>query len=95
VVNADWFRFFLSDRKLKFKLKPPNAPKNLFSDWGTLQRGAPQGVCPRDLWFRVFLSDRKLKLKLKPHNVPKNLFSDWGTLQQRAPQGSVLGTHGS
>jgi hypothetical protein len=42
-VMADWFRYYLTNRQQKVKIRSPNSTKNFFSDWGTMKHGVPQG----------------------------------------------------
>jgi hypothetical protein len=42
-VTADWFKSYLINRRQKVEIKSRNATQNVFSDWGTLKHGIPQG----------------------------------------------------
>jgi hypothetical protein len=47
-VAAKWFRFSVTGRKQKVKVKPPNNTQTFFSNWGAIKHGVLQGSV---LWF--------------------------------------------
>jgi hypothetical protein len=42
-VTADWFKSYLTNIRQKVEIKSCNAIQNVFSDWGTVKHGVPQG----------------------------------------------------
>jgi hypothetical protein len=42
-ATANWFRFYLTNRKLKIEIISPNATQSTYSNWGTTEHGVPQG----------------------------------------------------
>jgi len=47
-------------------VKSPNTTKNLFSAWGTLKRGVPQGSILGLLVFITYLNDVPLRINSEP-----------------------------
>jgi hypothetical protein len=54
-VNADSFKSYLTNRRQKVEIKSRNATQNVFSDWGTLKHGVPQGSILGHLLFVIYI----------------------------------------
>ena len=50
-VSEVWFRSCSINERQKFEITLLNSSQNVFSDWGTLKHGVPQGSIPVPLLF--------------------------------------------
>jgi hypothetical protein len=53
-VSEDWFRSYLANSRQKVAVISPNSTQNVFSGWGTLQPGVPQGSILGPLLFIIY-----------------------------------------
>ena len=58
-----WFRDYLSDRKLRVRCKPTSVGHDVVSDTYDILYGTPQGSCLRPLIFLIFCNDLSLHLE--------------------------------
>ena len=72
----DWFKSYLSDRKLRLKCRTADSGKEIKSNWHPVDVGAPQGSCLGPLIFLIFVNDLHLNL-LHTNSI---LFADDTTL---------------
>ena len=72
----DWFKSYLSDRKLRLKCRTADSSKEIKSNWHHVDVGAPQGSCLGPLIFLIFVNDLHLNL-LHTNSI---LFADDTTL---------------
>ena len=56
-IAHDWFRSYLSDRKMRVKCYVSSTGKTAFSDYVDVTYGAPQGSCLGPLIYLVFTND--------------------------------------
>ena len=72
----DWFRSYLSNRKIQVKCKPTSTGQTEASEEYPLEYGTPQGSCLGPLIFLIFCNDLRLNLQYM-HSVQ---FADDTTL---------------
>jgi hypothetical protein len=51
--TADWFRSYLSNRKQRVEVKSSNASNIIYSNWGRVKQGAPQGSVLGPIFFNI------------------------------------------
>ena len=75
-IVLDWFRSYLSDRKIRVKCKPTSTGQTQTSEEYPIEYGAPQGSCLGPLLFLIFCNDLRFNLEFL-HSVQ---FADDTTL---------------
>ena len=59
----DWFRSYLSNRKIRAKCKPTSTGQTETSEEYPIEYGMPQGSCLEPLIFLIFCNDLRLNLQ--------------------------------
>ena len=54
-IALDWFRSYLSGRKMRLKCQAGKTKAQTYSDWYEINHGTPQGSCLGPLLFLVIL----------------------------------------
>jgi hypothetical protein len=65
-VTADWFKFYLTNRRQKVEIKPHIATQNVFCDWGTLIHWSFPRINSRAFIIYVNNLPRKINSISKP-----------------------------
>jgi hypothetical protein len=61
---ANWFRFYLTNRKQKVEIKPSSATPNFFSNWGTVTYGVTQWSILGPFHFVTYINDLHSTIKI-------------------------------
>jgi hypothetical protein len=72
-ITIDWFRSYLTNRRQKVEIKSPRSTHNLFSNWGILKHGVPQGSILGPLLFLVYINYLSLRINSPAEPI---LFAD-------------------
>ena len=59
----DWFRSYLSNRKIRVKCKPTSTGQTEVSEEYPIEYGTPQGGCLGPLIFLIFCNDLRLNVQ--------------------------------
>ena len=62
-IALDWFRSYLSGRKMRLKCQAGETKAQTYSEWYEISHGTPQGSCLEPLLFLVFCNDLQLNLE--------------------------------
>jgi hypothetical protein len=56
-LMANWFKSYLTDRKQMIKIKSPYTTQSIYSHWGTIEHGFPEGSILGNLLFIIYIND--------------------------------------
>ena len=68
-VALQWFKSYLSERKLRVKCPTDDCGTYAYSNWHKLSHGTPQGSCLGPLLFLIFCNDLRLNLTCPAYNL--------------------------
>ena len=62
-IALDWFRSYLSGRKMRLKCQASESKAQTYSEWYQITHRTPQVSCLRPLLFIIFCNDLRLNLE--------------------------------